>query len=150
MSRTSLAILETDLPASVRDLVRWVGWRGAMALIREMPGARIYSPMRGPHWSARADARFARVAELVGERNAEKLYEIIAGTAFEVPNCRAALRRARNRAVRASFDAGAPVEALCVDFGLSRRQVYSVLKEADEPTAETPRQADLRGQMGLF
>ena len=151
MNRARLAILEAELPPSARDLVRWVGWRGAMAIIREMPGARIYSPERGPTWSPMADARYARVAELCGERGADRLYREILGTVFEVPTCRAAIRRARNRALRAAYDAGAAAEQLCVEFGLSRRAVFYVLKEADEDYDKSAaRPADIGGQLGLF
>lgn len=150
MNRARLAILEAELPPTARDLVRWVGWRGAMAIIREMPGARIYSAERGPTWSPRADARYARVAELCGERGADRLYREILGTIFEVPTCRAAIRRARDRALRDAFDAGATAEQLCADFGLCRRAVFYILKKSDDADTSTARPADIGGQLGLF
>lgn len=150
MKRPALPIYESDLPPGARDLVRWVGWRGAMAMVREMPGARIYSPRRGPSSSPSADARYARVAELVGERGAARLYREIIGTPFEVPTCRLAMRRARDRAMRAAFDAGASVEQLCADFNLSRRAVFYLLKRPDEEPTGPARPANAGGQMGLF
>ncbi|MFN3985716.1 MAG: Mor transcription activator family protein [Rhodocyclaceae bacterium] len=150
MRTGQLAIMEEDLPKSVRDLVRLVGWRGAMAMVREMPGARIYSPHRGPTWSPQADARFARVAELVGERRALVFYREFAGGLYEVPTCRGAIARARDRAIRAMFDGGASVEQICAAFGLSRRAVFYILKRADEADPSAARPANIGGQLGLF
>lgn len=141
------AVCEADLPPSARDLVRWVGWQGAVAMIREMPGARIYSPKRGPQHSPRADARYARVAELAGEKGATALYRAIEGGIFEVPRCAAALARARNRDMRRAFDAGAEVEELCYRYGVSRRSVYYILKGGDDFEAAPLRES---GQGVLF
>ncbi len=142
-----LAVCEMDLPPSARDLVRWVGWQGAINMIREMPGARIYSPKRGPQHSQQADARYARVAELAGEHGAAALYRAIVGGIFEVPRCAAAMARARNRDIRRAFDAGADVEELCFRYGVSRRSVYYILKGGDEPEAVPLRE---NGQGVLF
>ncbi|WP_415034922.1 Mor transcription activator family protein [Azonexus sp.] len=142
-----LAVCEMDLPPSARDLVRWVGWQGAISMIREMPGARIYSPKRGPQHSQKADARYARVAELAGEHGAAALYRAIAGGIFEVPRCAAAMARARNRDIRRAFDAGVNVEELCYRYGVSRRSVYYILKGGDDPEAMPLRQS---GQGVLF
>lgn len=149
MKRPALAIREADLPPSARELVRLVGWRGAMALVREMPGARIYCPVRGATHSRQADARYAQVAELAGERAAARLYKEYAGALFEVPTCRAAIRSARDRYVRALYDADTPVEQICAATGISRRQVFYVLKTVDED-AGPARPADVGGQLGLF
>lgn len=150
MTRPALAIREADLPPSARDLVRLVGWRGAIAIVREMPGARIYCPVFGATLSRRADARYAQVAELVGERGAARLYKEYARTIFEVPTCRAALRRARDRYVRALYDANTPIEQICAATGISRRQVFYVLKTVDNDGAGPARPAELGGQLGLF
>ncbi len=146
-----LEIAEADLPPTARNLVRLVGWRGAMALIREMPGTRIYCPGRSPDHSRAADARFGAVAELVGHRNAERLYAHYRAGIVEIPNCRAAVRAARDRTLRAMYDAGATVEQICARFGLSRRQVFYILKISDvDATAAQPRAANIGGQIGLF
>lgn len=146
-----LAVLDADLPPAAQDLVRWMGWRGAIAIIRAMPGARIYSPINGPQYSRTSDARYAQIAELAGERATRKFYEEIMGTFFDVPTCRYALTRARSRALRQAFDGGASVEQLCAAFGLGRRRVHYILKQADTAEPGAPlRRAEASGQMGLF
>lgn len=145
--RERLHLRESDLPPTARNLVRLAGWRGALALVREMPGARIYSPAE--RMSREADARFERVAELAGRDAAQRIYDEYHGSLVEIPNCRAAITAARDRHIRTRFDAaGATVEDLCAETGLSRRQIFYILKIADEPGAT--RAADVRGQMGLF
>lgn len=144
--RLRLRLREEDLPPTARTLVRLVGWAGALALVREMPGARLYGIARGT--TRAADARFARVSELVGERAARRLFEEFRGDVLEIPTCRGALVAARNRHIRAQFDAGATVEELCAQTGLCRRQIFYLLKIADEPGTEHP--AEMSGQMGLF
>jgi len=141
-----LRLREEDLPPTARTLVRLAGWAGALALVREMPGARIYSRGRGT--SRAADARFERIAELVGQAAAERIFAEYRGDILEIPTCRAALVAARNRHIRARYDAGASAEQLCIETGLSRRQIFYLLKIADEPGID--RAADLCGQMGLF
>lgn len=144
--RLHLSLREEDLPPTARTLVRLAGWAGALALVREMPGARIYSRARGT--SRASDARFERIAELVGQAAAERIFKEFRADILEIPTCRGALVAARNRHIRARYDAGASAEQLCAETGLSRRQIFYLLKVADEPGTE--RAADLCGQMGLF
>lgn len=144
--KPTLLLAETDLPPTVRNLVRLAGWRSALALVSEMPGARIYCPSAGPDENSE---RWARVLELVGERAARAIYAEYRGGVLEIPNCRAAIAAARNRALRAQYDAGSAIEALCLAFGLSRRQVFTVLKQPDGD-ARTPGYELRSGQMGLF
>lgn len=142
-----LRLLEDELPATVQNLIRLAGWSGAMALVREMHGARIYCPPRGPEESGE---RFSRVAELTSVAAARRIYAEYRGDVLEIPTCRAAMTAARNRWVRAQYDAGVGVEPLCIAAGLSRRQLFTVLKQPDDvgPAAQG---YDLRdGQMGLF
>ena len=143
-----LEIAEADLPPTARNLVRLVGWSGAFALLRELRGARIYCPASGPD---EAGQRFCRVAELAGADAARRIYAEYRGSVLEIPSCREALALARNRALRRAFDQGARVEALCVDFGLSRRRVFEILKTSDSDSGPgQTRPANIGGQMGLF
>ena len=145
-----IALCESDLPPTVQNLIRLAGWRATMALVREMTGARIYPPTSPrARWSDDAVARFERVAELTGQRAAERIYREYAGDVIEIPSCRGALTAARNRMLRADYDAGCTIEELCVRHGLSRRQVFTVLKGGDDAT-DPPRPANLGGQLGLF
>ncbi|WP_168735254.1 Mor transcription activator family protein [Pseudothauera rhizosphaerae] len=145
--KADLQILEGDLPPTVKNLLRLAGWRGAFALVREMPGARIYCPAAG---RPRDEARYAQVAELTGAAAARRIYAEYRGGILEIPNCRAAFAAARDRWIRARYDAGAGAEELCRATGLSRRRLFEVLKEADRQAAPDERAGDWRGQMGLF
>lgn len=142
-----LQLREDELPPTVRNLIRLAGWRGALALVRELPGARIYCPANGPD---EHDARFAFVAELTSWNAARRIYKEYCGSVLEIPNCRAAMRAARNRWIRSAYDAGTSIEELCLRTGTSRRQIFDILKGTDpsSPDCET---YDMRsGQMGLF
>jgi hypothetical protein len=144
--RPAYRLYEAELPPTVRNLIRLAGWRGALAIVREMPGARIYSPATGEP----DDARFHRVAELAGYRAAQRIYAEYRGGVLEIPNCKAALRAARDRWIRSEYDRGTPVEALCVATGISRRQIFDVLKKAGREIAPDETAFEVRGQMGLF
>jgi len=75
MKRPAPPILESDLPATARDLVRLVGWAKAEALIRELGGIPYPVPKAADNNAAGA-ARFERLAEIVGQRGAERFFRL--------------------------------------------------------------------------
>ena len=147
MKPDTLPLYENDLPPTARTLVRLCGWRKAMALIREMRGARIYCPAAG--FTRNADMRFAQVEEIIGYNATQRLYAAHKGSYIEVPNCRRAFELARDRYIKQCYDSGASVEDLCRETGLSRRRIFAILKVADQIPAGNPHHTQ-SGQMWLF
>ena len=146
MKRPAPAILESDLPATARDLVRMVGWAKAEALIRELGGIPYPVPKAADNNPAGA-IRFERLAEIVGHRGAERIVSEYGGDVLEIPNCKTAIARAPMRAMRARCDAGAPLEEIALEFACTTRWVTEVLKRPDDGAG---RVLERGGQMGLF
>lgn len=146
MKRPAPPILESDLPATARDLVRLVGWAKAEALIRELGGIPYPVPKAADNNAAGA-ARFERLAEIVGNRAAERIVAEYGGDVMEIPNCKTAIARARMRAMRARCDAGATLEEIALEFACTTRWVTEVLKRPDDVAGAV---LERGGQMGLF
>lgn len=146
MKRPAPPILESDLPATARDLVRLVGWAKAEALIRELGGIPYPVPKAADNNAAGA-VRFERLAEIVGQRGAERIVAEYGGDVMEIPNCKTAIARARMRAMRARCDAGATLEEIALEFGCTTRWVTEVLKRPDDGAGKV---LERGGQMGLF
>lgn len=140
------ALLEADLPATARDLIRLVGWPGAEALIRELGGIPFPVP-KGANNNPAGAARFERLAELVGMRGAERIVAEYGDDVLNIPNCKTAIARAKMRAMRARCDAGATLEEIALEFGVTTRWVSIVLKRPDDGGGPV---LEMGGQMGLF
>lgn len=144
--RPAPPILESDLPETARDLVRLVGWAKAEALIRELGGIPFPVP-KGANNNPAGAARFERLAEIVGQRGAERIVAEYGDDVLNIPNCKQAIARARMRAMRARCDAGATLEDIALEFGCTTRWVSIVLKRADDGAGKV---LEMGGQMGLF
>jgi len=103
-----------------------------MTLIHHMAGARIYIPANSIN---RSETRFENLASLIGALATERIFNEYRGTTLEIPTCRSAFTAARDRGIRARFDAGESVADLCQETGLSRRSIFYILKTADLPSA---------------
>lgn len=144
--RPAPPILESDLPPTAQDLVRLVGWTKAEVLIRELGGIPYPVP-KGTANNPAGAARFARLAELVGQRGAERIVAEYGDDILNIPRCTRAIARARMRAMRIRYDAGATLEDVALEFGCTTRWVSIVLKRADDGSGKV---LEMGGQMGLF
>lgn len=145
MKRPGPLMLDSDLPETARNLVRMLGWARAEALIRELGGIPFPVP-RGVNNNPQGAARFERLAEIVGQRGAERIVSEYGDDILAIPNCKHAIARARMRAMRARCDAGATLEDIALEFGCTTRWVTEVLKRPDGQGVTV----EGGGQLGLF
>ncbi|ANQ83675.1 hypothetical protein dqs_0599 [Azoarcus olearius] len=146
MKKPAPPILDSDLPATARDLVRLLGWPKAEALIRELGGIPYPVPKGADNNSAGA-ARYERLVEVVGPRGANALVAEYGGDTLVIPKCKAAIARARMRAMKARCDDGATLEEIALEFDCTTRWVSLVLKRPDNESGVVLEQG---GQLGLF
>lgn len=139
-------ILESDLPETARDLVRLIGWARAEQLIRELGGVRFRMP-KGPNNNAHGAARFEQLAEIVGQRAAERLIAEYGDMIIDIPNCKTAIARAKMRVMRARLADGVTAEEVAREMGCTTRWVSIVNNRPDPGTGAVLEQG---GQMGLF
>lgn len=119
------------LPPNARLLVDLIGWDAAKRLIEALGGLTIvFSKGRRRD----GQSRFHQVAELIGEDAARRLAERIGGAPYNIPRCAAAIRAARDDAIRAEFDrltrsvsARAAVEQLAPAHSMTDRTVWRIL-----------------------
>lgn len=113
------------LPDSAKNIVRLIGLDKAMLLIDRLGGSTIS-----------VASRHNGLAEIIGHEATDILTREYAGENLYIPNCKAVLRRARDSAIRARFDAlvksgcsaNKAVAALSREHGISDRRVWIILK----------------------
>lgn len=127
--QTANLLFESDLPETANDLVRLVGWEGAHALIKALGGIPFPVPKAADNNRAGA-ARYAQLAEIVGEDGADKIIAEYGDDVLNIPNCRNALAKAKNRAMVAYYDSGKTIEETALAFGVTTRWVSIVCKKS--------------------
>lgn len=103
----------------LQDLVRLIGHKGAIELLRAWGGRRLKVPseMHQDH----------ALVFVVGWGAARALAQAYGGTDLDVPAERNLLVDLRNDAIRVEFGRGRSISWLSLTYGVSRRQVNSIL-----------------------
>lgn len=144
------ADLQYLLPRSARELIAVAGLDVALQLIRQYPGTHF--PI-GKNAIRQGRILHAALTEIVGEKEA-KLIEDAYSTQRKlwIPKCEGALLELRNRRIRKRFDqltstlpAYHAVTQLALEFKLTERTVWRILKQADKMPTEVD-----KVQMPLF
>lgn len=110
-----------DLPDSLRELAELLGLGAAMTLVERWGGVRLHIPTcpRDDH----------PLVLHLGETAAEKLAHYYGGDRITVPRGRGLMRAVRDSAIRRLHDKGASASELALEFGLTERQVWNVLRK---------------------
>ena len=121
-----------SLPSSLRDMTDRLGLPVVSYLVEKLGGT--------------GEARYRRLAEIIGKDIATALCREYAGVSLYIPNCRAAVMDARDAEIIAVRDKLAKsgvtereiVERLARRYRLSDRQVWRILKKLPCQTASAP------------
>lgn len=143
------------LPRTARDLVRVLGGlEPVLALVSALGGVTVRVPARRGETRAAGDTLRA----VVGPWGLRRLVEHYGGTELYIPRCAQPLRRVRNAAIIENFSAcaaqgessGAAVRRLALEYGLSDRRIWEILKTCDPippaPPAPAPHDAPNLGR----
>ena len=117
-----------DLPHSLQRIVEAIGLKSTLALVSHHGGIRVYVPktIKPGH----------RLTRQIGLQGARALAACFPGELLFVPRAAGALRMLRNAEIREQHAAGHSAAKLARRFGLTERQVFTILGK-HEPT-ETP------------
>lgn len=107
-----MAVADTSL------LERLIGREALRTLISVAGGLAIRIPKRPPLDGPLAELPLPAQEALARYAGGDVLY---------IPKCDAARRAERDAAIRAAYDAGARVQDLAREYGLSERWVYEIL-----------------------
>lgn len=139
-ARTDLALSDALelLPPSIRDIINIIGVSATLAMVNEL-GGRTWRFSRGYRGSGKI--RAARLAEIVGQAESDRLIETLGKSAVPVyiPACSAALRALRNTEIIRNFDsmtsarhppysANDAVFELAGQYKMCDRQIWRILK----------------------
>lgn len=130
-------MIEQHLPSSAQNLIRLIGLPNTMQLVNEF-GGTTFPVAVGT--TSKGQARFEMLAEVIGTEAADILTAEYAREHLYIPNCKAAMRKARDRAIHGRFDAlsmqgyssNAAVAELAREHNLSDRRVWEILKVLPE------------------
>jgi Mor family transcriptional regulator len=111
------------LPSSILDFIDMVGVDPGMALARAYSGTIVRVPT-----GTRKDGRMrTRLIEIMGAAAAEKFIDNYRNERVSIPRCAQARRNKRNRRIIAAYDGGQSVPMLALEYGLTTRQIYTIL-----------------------
>lgn len=139
-----------DLPQSAQNLVRLIGLARAVRLIDQL-GGTTFPVAKGKN--RLGQLRYELLADAIGVDAADILTQEYGGEALYIPNCAAALRAVRNRAIHDRFDqltshssnpvysSNEAVALLAREHRISDRRVWEILKVLPEATSQ---------QLGMF
>lgn len=122
-----------DLPASAQNIARLIGLPQTLRLVDRL-GGTTFPVAKG--LTRMGQARYELLAEVIGMDAADTLTAEYGGEPLYIPNCKDALRRARDRAIHSRFDAlvkagysaNGAVAELARENRLSDRRVWEILK----------------------
>lgn len=128
------ALHEVDLPAEMRDLVALMGLPATLLLVKRFPGLRIKVPSEYSPGLI--------LVRAVGHDAAIKMIDHYRGCVIYVPRCLRALNALRNMQIVARMDGGESASTLALEFELSERHIWNVIKRPEAlrvPRPEQPR-----------
>jgi len=110
-----------ELPESIRQLLE-AGYpaNAVWPLLKTYGGQRLSVPKSAP-------ATDHPLFTTLGHMAAKVLVSHLGGCTWEVPRGLAALRAARDSALRADFDRGTSTNTLAARYGVTRRHVLTIL-----------------------
>lgn len=114
-----------QLPQTAAEIVDAVGVDAALRLVEVWGGVRVYVPQRITDDHA--------LVSTLGRGLAETLAARFGGEALNIPRCLHALRAVRNTRIRSERRQGDSPASLALRYGLTERQVYSILAADDAP-----------------
>jgi Mor family transcriptional regulator len=120
-----------QLPASMDHFVAAVGASATLSIIRVFGGGRLYIPK-----PAKLDDSHPLV-RLLGSPLATRLSEAMGGEMHDIATATTAAVAVRNREIRTRFQHGTSVRQLAVAFGLSKRTIWHVIRDAQNFTPDT-------------
>ena len=144
----NLPLYLPDLPETARQIISIIPAKDAVRLIRAMHGERLYF-RRALRDDPSMHAAYVKLAPVIGDEHARALIREWRGDVLEVPNCGTAIRRAVARWIRQQYDAGEPIQRLCLTTGYSRRWIFALLKRPDT-APQGAAQAAAAAQLALF
>jgi Mor family transcriptional regulator len=107
------------LPETLREIAEVVGLPAAVRLVEWRGGVRVYVP-------ARVTERHP-LARVLGVRAAAALCARYPGAELCIPRAEAALRAVRDADIRRRYSGGEGAPALALEYGLSLRQIRSIV-----------------------
>lgn len=139
--------VEHLLPDAIQVLIRLIGLPAAVRLVEQLGGTTFPVALRK---SRLGEIRYEALSEVVGSEAADAITKHYGGDCLYIPRCVAALRELMHREIRAEFDAMThehsaihAVTRLAVQYRMSDRHVWRILKRPDANAQSPPKQDDL-------
>ena len=136
LSEEVLADVAHLLPESMVTLIGLIGMEAAFALVKHLGGTTFPVSEKS---TKQGKIRYAMLAEIVGERVADKLTITHGSMNLYIPRCFEAMRELQKRMIRRQFDeltrnmtATDAVIQLAITFKIADRTVWNIIKTTDK------------------
>lgn len=108
-----------NLPSSLADMAETLGMTTTMQIVKAHGGTRLFVPkqIHAQH----------HLANLLGMEQARRLSKHFGGESLTIPRMASAIRAKRNQEIVHRYDAGDSVRVLAHAYGLTDRQIYTIL-----------------------
>lgn len=124
------------LPEIVQDLEKLVGITTALAIAKRWAGVHIHIPKNVPdddeHWLIR----------IAGRSKAKKIIDVYCGETIVLPRCHLLLLQRRNQRLVEEYCGGKSARVLALEYSITERHVWRILKRDISGAAEEPIDAD--------
>ncbi len=116
-----MSIPEAEFPESLSDIKDVIGYEGAMTLLDNCAGTRLFIPknMKAQH----------KLSKLLGLEQANLMSRHFGGETISIVRAAKAKRAARNREIVHLYDSGMRVPDIARRMELTERQVYTILNQ---------------------
>lgn len=108
-----------ELPDSLAEIADVVGLEGALKLVEQCGGTRIFIP--------RKVGVQHQLANLLGFEQARRMSQHFGGETISIVRAAAALRKRRNLEIISRYDGGEGVRVLARAYQLTERHIYAIL-----------------------
>jgi hypothetical protein len=135
-----MEVMQKDLPPLIQEIAAIIGEANALRVVSRYGGRRLY------FGAIRHDLK-----AIIGADQTRALVRHFASVQVSIPLCTEHLRNARNAALHARFDilsktmsTRRAANELAVEFVMTERHVWRLLKIADSPAEASPELHDKR------
>ena len=131
------------VPKVVLEMACVVGDSTTLRIVQAAPGCKVYIPLLPEAGGKPHSAEQHAFAHLMDGKHWAKFCRVFGGQYMSIPKCQGLMNARRNASIIAEYDKQISINDLCMRYGLSHRQVQTVLNTGVVTTDFAIKQIDM-------
>jgi uncharacterized protein (DUF433 family) len=132
MRRISTDAVLTVYPVSLEEIIEAIGEADTLKLVETIGGTSPRLP------ALRNISEDHAIAKIIGVEKLKKLVSDVGGSRYVYfPKCADGIRRKRDQEIVRRYQSGESVDRLALEYGLSDRQIWNILKKTEMEDNQT-------------